>query len=220
MAIFVPRLPRASSGTSRSWWLADERRPRRGRRRPVPLRPPAADGQPDARSLSAGAATRTGRFATSPSRCAPGEGRGAARRERLGQVDAAADDRRVLEPDAGRMVTDGRVGSLLSIQAGVMALLTGPREHPAARRARGHDAGAGARARAAGRARRASSASTSTISSASYSQGMRARLGLAVIERTEPSDPAARRGPRGARPRVPRPRRVATRTSWSAAAGS
>jgi ABC-type polysaccharide/polyol phosphate transport system ATPase subunit len=31
----------------------------------------------------------------------------------------------VLEPDVGRLWTEGRVGSLLSVQAGVMALLTG-----------------------------------------------------------------------------------------------
>ena len=92
----------------------------------------------------------------------------------------------VLEPDAGRLATHGRVGSLLSVQAGVMSLLTG-RENTlllgvlagmTPRRARGEMEEV---------KRRSGLGEHYERLVASYSQGMRARLGLAVIERTEPT---------------------------------
>ena len=92
----------------------------------------------------------------------------------------------VLEPDTGRLVTEGRVGSLLSVQAGVMALLTG-RENTlllgvlaglTPRQARGEMEEV---------KRRSGLGEHYERLVASYSQGMRARLGLAVIERTEPT---------------------------------
>lgn len=92
----------------------------------------------------------------------------------------------VLEPDVGRLATRGRVGSLLSVQAGVMSLLTG-RENTlllgvlagmTPRQARGEMEEVKRRSGLGGHYERLV---------ASYSQGMRARLGLAVIERTEPT---------------------------------
>jgi ABC-type polysaccharide/polyol phosphate transport system ATPase subunit len=92
----------------------------------------------------------------------------------------------VLEPDAGQLATHGRVGSLLSVQAGVMSLLTG-RENTlllgvlagmTPRQARGDMEEV---------KRRSGLGEHYERLVASYSQGMRARLGLAVIERTEPS---------------------------------
>ncbi|HVE69475.1 MAG TPA: ATP-binding cassette domain-containing protein [Solirubrobacteraceae bacterium] len=92
----------------------------------------------------------------------------------------------VLEPDAGQIAVSGRVGSLLSIQAGVMAALTG-RENTyllgvlagmTARQARAQIPEVKARSRLEDQYEHLVG---------SYSQGMRARLGLAVIEGTEPS---------------------------------
>ncbi|HWI08493.1 MAG TPA: ATP-binding cassette domain-containing protein [Solirubrobacteraceae bacterium] len=92
----------------------------------------------------------------------------------------------VLEPDSGRLQTEGRVGSLLSVQAGVMSLLTG-RENTLL---------LGVLAGMTPRRARAEMAEVKRCSGlgehyerlvASYSQGMRARLGLAVIERIEPT---------------------------------
>lgn len=91
----------------------------------------------------------------------------------------------VLVPDEGRIAINGRVGSLLSVQAGVMALLTG-RENTLML---GVLAGmTTSEARAQIDAVRATSGLGDSFEQivASYSQGMRARLGLAVIERTDP----------------------------------
>ncbi len=92
----------------------------------------------------------------------------------------------VLEPDTGSLSTEGRVGSLLSIQSGVMALLTG-RENtlllgvlagmtPAQARAQMEDVKEGS-----------GLGEHYERLVASYSQGMRARLGLAVVELTDPA---------------------------------
>ena len=92
----------------------------------------------------------------------------------------------VLEPDGGRLVTEGPVGSLLSIQAGVMAMLTG-RENTMLL---GVLAGMPlADARAAVEPVRETSGLGEHYERlvASYSQGMRARLGLAVVEHSEPA---------------------------------
>jgi ABC-type polysaccharide/polyol phosphate transport system ATPase subunit len=91
----------------------------------------------------------------------------------------------VLEPDEGSVTTSARVGSLLSVQAGVMALLTG----------RENTIFLGVLAGLTPQQARAEMEEVKRCSGlgthferlvASYSQGMRARLGLAVIERTNP----------------------------------
>ena len=91
----------------------------------------------------------------------------------------------VLEPDTGRLATRGRVGSLLSVQAGVMALLTG-RENTLLLGVLAGMTPRQARAEMAEVKRRSGLGEHYERLVASYSQGMRARLGLAVIERTEP----------------------------------
>jgi len=92
----------------------------------------------------------------------------------------------VLEPDAGRLVTSGRVGSLLSVHAGVMALLTG-RENTLLLGVLAGMTPAQARAEMEEVKRRSGLGEHYERLVASYSQGMRARLGLSVIERTEPT---------------------------------
>ncbi len=91
----------------------------------------------------------------------------------------------VLEPDTGRLTTRGRVGSLLSIQAGVMALLTG-RENTALLGVLAGMTPAQARAETETVKERSGLNEHYERLVASYSQGMRARLGLAVIEQTAP----------------------------------
>jgi ABC-type polysaccharide/polyol phosphate transport system ATPase subunit len=91
----------------------------------------------------------------------------------------------VLDPDEGKLEVWGRVGSLLSIEAGLMATLTG-RENAqllgvlagmTRKESRGALAGVGERSRL-------TDAYDRPVSS--YSQGMRARLGLTVAEELEP----------------------------------
>jgi ABC-type polysaccharide/polyol phosphate transport system ATPase subunit len=91
----------------------------------------------------------------------------------------------VFAPDAGRLVVNGRVGSLLAIDAGVMGSLTG-REN------------ATLLGVLSGMSRRESKAALERVKErsglgdaferpvGSYSQGMRARLGFAVADETEP----------------------------------
>jgi homopolymeric O-antigen transport system ATP-binding protein len=91
----------------------------------------------------------------------------------------------VLEPDAGTLDVDGRVGSLLSTEAGLMSPLTG-REN------------AQLLGVLAGLSRTSSKAALDGVASrtrlgpafdrpvSSYSQGMRARLGLTVAEEVDP----------------------------------
>ena len=92
----------------------------------------------------------------------------------------------VLEPDSGRLETRGRVGSLLSVQAGVMALLTG-RENTLLLGVLAGMTPRQARGEMEEVKRRSGLGENYERLVASYSQGMRARLGLAVIERTEPT---------------------------------
>ena len=80
----------------------------------------------------------------------------------------------VLEPDTGRIGVEGRVGSLLSVQAGVMAMLTG-RENTLLLGV------------LAGMTPEWARALVEYLENPPFSQGMRARLGLAVMERTEPA---------------------------------
>jgi ABC-type polysaccharide/polyol phosphate transport system ATPase subunit len=92
----------------------------------------------------------------------------------------------VLEPDTGALVTRGPVGSLLSVQAGVMALLTG-RENTLLLGVLAGMTPRRARAEMEAVKRRSGLGEHYERIVASYSQGMRARLGLAVIERTDPA---------------------------------
>ena len=92
----------------------------------------------------------------------------------------------VLEPDTGRLTTHGRVGSLLSIHAGVMALLTG-RENTVLLGVLAGMSTAQARASIDDVKRSSGLGEHFERLVASYSQGMRARLGLAVVELTEPA---------------------------------
>jgi lipopolysaccharide transport system ATP-binding protein len=92
----------------------------------------------------------------------------------------------VLEPDAGRLDMRGRIGSLLSVQAGVMALLTG-RENTLLLGVLAGMTPDGARASVDDVRRRSRLGEHFDRLVATYSQGMRARLGFAVIEQTKPS---------------------------------
>jgi ABC-type polysaccharide/polyol phosphate transport system ATPase subunit len=90
----------------------------------------------------------------------------------------------VLTPDEGRIVVQGRIGSLLSIDAGLMQLLTG-RENSlllgvlaGLSRAQAREALPSIRTRSG-----LDSAFERPVST--YSQGMRARLGFAVVERVD-----------------------------------
>jgi ABC-type polysaccharide/polyol phosphate transport system ATPase subunit len=91
----------------------------------------------------------------------------------------------IYEPDEGRLDIDGRVASLLSVDAGLLSLLTG-RENA---ELLGVLAGESRRSLAGGlgeiqeRSRLGPSFDRPV---SSYSQGMRARLGFAVAEHTEP----------------------------------
>ena len=92
----------------------------------------------------------------------------------------------VLEPDTGRLERRGRVGSLLSVHAGVMAALTG-RENTLLLGVLAGMTPDDARAEIDEVKGRSGLGDQYGHLVASYSQGMRARLGLAVIERTEPT---------------------------------
>ena len=92
----------------------------------------------------------------------------------------------ILTPDRGRIDVEGRIASLLSIDAGLMPVLTG-RENA---RLLGVLAGlprAEARGRLAAVHDRTGLGAEFDRPVSSYSQGMRARLGFAVAEQVEPS---------------------------------
>jgi len=92
----------------------------------------------------------------------------------------------VLTPDTGRMAVHGRVASLLSIDAGLMPVLTG-RENS---RLLGVLSGlprAEARRRTDAVRERTGLGEEFEHPVSSFSQGMRARLGFAVAEQIEPS---------------------------------
>ena len=92
----------------------------------------------------------------------------------------------ILAPDRGRIEVEGRVASLLSIDAGLMPVLTG-RENA---RLLGVLSGlprAEARRRLAGVRERTGLRDEFDHPVSSYSQGMRARLGFAVAEQIEPT---------------------------------
>lgn len=91
----------------------------------------------------------------------------------------------VFVPDAGRILVDGRVGTLLSIDAGLMGALTG-RENASL------VAVLAGLSRREARERLGSVAAESALGASfdrpvgSYSQGMRARLGFAIAMESDP----------------------------------
>jgi ABC-type polysaccharide/polyol phosphate transport system ATPase subunit len=92
----------------------------------------------------------------------------------------------VLEPDTGAVEVRGRVGSLLSIDAGLMGLLTG-RENSELLGVLAGLSRQTTREALPAVAERVHLEESFDQPVASYSQGMRARLGFAVAEETNPS---------------------------------
>lgn len=91
----------------------------------------------------------------------------------------------VLVPDEGELEVRGRVGSLLSIEAGLMSTLTG-RENAQLLGVLSGMTRKGSRAALDGVRERGRLADAFDRPVSSYSQGMRARLGLTVAEELEP----------------------------------
>jgi ABC-type polysaccharide/polyol phosphate transport system ATPase subunit len=91
----------------------------------------------------------------------------------------------VLDPDEGTLEVWGRVGSLLSIEAGLMATLTG-RENAQLLGVLAGMSRKDSRAALAGVGERGLLTDAYDRPVSSYSQGMRARLGLTVAEELEP----------------------------------
>jgi ABC-type polysaccharide/polyol phosphate transport system ATPase subunit len=91
----------------------------------------------------------------------------------------------VLAPDKGELEVRGRVASLLSVDAGLMSVLTG-RENALLRAALAGIPRAQARARLEEVKERTGLTSYFERPASSYSQGMRARLGFVVAEQADP----------------------------------
>ncbi len=91
----------------------------------------------------------------------------------------------IMEPDEGSLSVDGRVGSLLSVEAGLMPVLTG-RENSQLLGVLAGLSRAEARNATPGLAERVRIDEAFDQPVASYSQGMRARLGFAVAEEVDP----------------------------------
>lgn len=92
---------------------------------------------------------------------------------------------RILVPDEGRLSVDGRVASLLSIDAGLLATLTG-RENALFLGVLAGLSRAASRAAVQGVKERSRLGEAFERPVSSYSQGMRARLGFAVADEIEP----------------------------------
>ena len=91
----------------------------------------------------------------------------------------------VLAPDTGRLEVSGRIGSLLSIEAGLLSSLTG-RENAALLAVLAGLSRSEARAALEGLKERSRLDEAFERPVASFSQGMRARLGVTVAEEIEP----------------------------------
>ena len=91
----------------------------------------------------------------------------------------------VYEPDAGTLAIDGTVGSLLSVESGLLPRLNG-RENAVLLSVLAGMGRAEARAGVEATGERARLGEAFGRPSSSYSAGMKARLGLAVIERAAP----------------------------------
>jgi lipopolysaccharide transport system ATP-binding protein len=92
---------------------------------------------------------------------------------------------RVLVPDEGRVDVTGRIGSLLSVQAGLLTPLTG-RENSILLGVLAGLSRADVKERVPQIKERSGLGDAFERSVSSYSQGMRARLGFAVADSTEP----------------------------------
>ena len=91
----------------------------------------------------------------------------------------------VLEPDSGSLEVGGRIGSLLSVDAGLMTPLTGRENSKLLGVLAGLSRG-GSKAALEGVGERSRLGPAYDRPVSSYSQGMRARLGLTVAEETGP----------------------------------
>jgi ABC-type polysaccharide/polyol phosphate transport system ATPase subunit len=89
-------------------------------------------------------------------------------------------------PDEGTLTVDGRIGSLLSVDAGLLTLLTG-RENAQLLGVLGGESRAATHAALDDIGARSKLGASYDRPVSSYSQGMRARLGFAVAERCNPS---------------------------------
>jgi ABC-type polysaccharide/polyol phosphate transport system ATPase subunit len=89
-------------------------------------------------------------------------------------------------PDEGALTVNGRVGSLLSVDAGLLTLLTG-RENAQLLGVLGGESRAATQAALDDICTRSKLGASFDRPVSSYSQGMRARLGFAVAERCDPS---------------------------------
>lgn len=91
----------------------------------------------------------------------------------------------VFEPDEGRLSMEGRLGSLLSIEAGLLPRLTG-RENTSLLGVLAGLSRAEARAGAGQVRERSGLGDAFELPVSSYSQGMLARLGFAVVDQVQP----------------------------------
>jgi ABC-type polysaccharide/polyol phosphate transport system ATPase subunit len=115
----------------------------------------------------------------------PGEGIALVGRSGSGKTTFLRTLAGVLVPDEGELDVHGRVGSLLSVDAGLMGVLTG-RENALLRSALAGIPRAQARAGLEEIKERTGLGSYFERPVSSYSQGMRARLGFVVAERADP----------------------------------
>jgi ABC-type polysaccharide/polyol phosphate transport system ATPase subunit len=115
----------------------------------------------------------------------PGEGIALVGRSGSGKTTFLRTLAGVLAPDEGELDVQGRVGSLLSVDAGLMSVLTG-RENAVLRSALAGIPRAQARSGLEGIKERTGLGSYFERPTSSYSQGMRARLGFVVAERADP----------------------------------
>jgi ABC-type polysaccharide/polyol phosphate transport system ATPase subunit len=118
-------------------------------------------------------------------RVGPGEGIALIGRSGSGKTTLLRTLAAILVPDEGSLVIEGRVGSLLSIDAGLMSVLTG-RENAVLRAVLAGIPRAEARARLDQIRDRTGLGAYFERPVSSFSQGMRARLGFAVAEQAEP----------------------------------
>jgi ABC-type polysaccharide/polyol phosphate transport system ATPase subunit len=115
----------------------------------------------------------------------PGEGIALIGRSGSGKTTLLRTLAGVLVPDEGSLEARGRVGSLLSVDAGLMSVMTG-RENAMLRAVLAGMPRAEARSALEGIKERTGLGSYFERPVSSYSQGMRARLGFVAAERADP----------------------------------
>jgi ABC-type polysaccharide/polyol phosphate transport system ATPase subunit len=118
-------------------------------------------------------------------RIGPGEGIALIGRTGSGKTTFLRLLAQVLVPDEGRVDVRGRIGSLLSVQAGLLTPLTG-RENSVLLGVLAGLSRADVKERVPQIKERSGLAAAFERSVSSYSQGMRARLGFAVADSTDP----------------------------------